>query len=92
MKVTIPGDVNRKVGQVVRLFIPQKSGIQEFKDRYNLFYGEKDPRFLISGLRHVYNYDNDSFYTVMEVVKDSLGQQLVQTQRGFESRFEQIVT
>jgi hypothetical protein len=43
-------------------------------------------------LIHVYNHNNDAFYTVMEVVKDSLGQQLVQTQRGFESRFEQIVT
>lgn len=91
MKVTIPGDVNRKVGQVVRLFIPQKSATQEFKDRYNLFYGEKDPRFLISGLRHVYNYDTDSFYTVMEVVKDSLGQPLVQTQRYREVE-QQIVT
>ena len=85
MKVTIPGDVNRKVGDVVRIFIPQRSGVQEFKQRYNLFYGEKDPKFLITGLKHIYNFDDDTYYTVMEVMKDSLGQQLVQTKRFSES-------
>ena len=81
LKVTISGDVNRKVGEVIRVFVPQKSASEEYKQRYNLFYGEDDPRFIITGIKHSYSFAEDIFTTTMEVVKDSLGQPLVQTQR-----------
>jgi hypothetical protein len=76
LRIVIPGDPNRKAGDIVRFFIPQKSGSQEFSTRYNFFYGEKDPRFLVTAVHHNYSYREDTYMTTLEIVKDSFGQQI----------------
>ena len=74
LRIVIPGDPNRKVGDIIRFFIPQRSGSEEFKRRYNFMYGEKDPRFLVTAVHHNYSYQEDTYMTTLEIVKDSLGQ------------------
>ena len=37
-------------------------------------YGEKDPRFLVTAVHHNYSYQEDTYMTTLEIVKDSLGQ------------------
>ena len=74
LRIVISGDPNRKVGDIIRLFVPQRSGSEEFKRRYNFMYGEKDPRFLVTAVHHNYSYQQDTYMTTLEIVKDSLGQ------------------
>ena len=72
--IVIPGDPNRKVGDVVKLYIPQKSASQEFVKRYNFLYGEYDPRFLVTAIHHNYSVQQDVYLTTLELTKDCLGQ------------------
>lgn len=74
LRIVIPGDPNRKAGDIIRFFVPQRSGSQEYLTRYNFLYGEKDPRFLVTAVHHNYSYRADTYMTTLEIVKDSIGQ------------------
>jgi hypothetical protein len=74
LNMVIPGDPNRKVGDIIRLFVPQRSASQEFTKQYNFLYGEKEPRFLVTAVHHNYAYEDDTYMTTLEIVKDCLGQ------------------
>ena len=76
LRIVIPGDPTRKVGDIIRFFIPQRSGSQEFLNRYNFMYGEKEPRFIITAIHHNYSYKEDTYMTTLEIIKDSLGQKV----------------
>jgi hypothetical protein len=64
--VTIPGDSERTIGQVVELRIPSPEppiNNEQVNDKY--FNG----RFLVRALRH--KIDTDKYTTIMELIKDS---------------------
>lgn len=69
--VSVPGNSDIKVGDVVNLFIPSSRATEESKMKYNYFYGQKEPKFLVTAVTHRYNYVDDKYFTMMEVIKDS---------------------
>lgn len=76
MRIVIPGDPTRKAGEIIRLFVPQRSASQEFVKQYNFLYGEKQPRFLVTAVHHNYSYQDDVYLTTLEITKDCLGQDI----------------
>ena len=79
MRMVIPGDPTRSVGQIIRLFVPQRSANRDFMQQYNFLYGEKQPRFLVTAVHHNYSYQDDSYMTTLEIVKDCIGQDVFTT-------------
>jgi hypothetical protein len=64
--VTIPGDSDRTVGQVVELRIPSPEppiNNEQVNDKYYNGY------FLVKALRH--KIDTDKYVTIMDLIKDS---------------------
>ena len=84
LKIDIPGAPERKVGDIIRLFVPQRSAVKEFNQVYNLLYGS-NPKFLISSVHHRYDFTQDLYITTLELIKDSPGQQIVQTEGQLQS-------
>jgi len=69
--VTVPGNTELDVGDVVNLNIMQNSSDSEHLSKTNLFYGQKDSRFLVTAMRHTYNRGDNRFFTVLQCVKDT---------------------
>lgn len=66
VSITIPGDSERTVGQIVELRIPSPEPPIENKQIDDKYYSG---RYLIQGLRH--KIDTEKYQTVMTLVKDS---------------------
>ena len=73
IEVTIPGNSDIEVGQVVELVIPQNTEVKEFMEKENLLYNK---RFFVGAVRHIINKKDSSFYTVMDCVKDVYGKKV----------------
>jgi len=69
--LVVPGNSDIKVGDTIYLYIPQTSANLE-ETFYNKFFGQKDPKFLVTNVRHSYATGVTNFFTVLTVVKDSL--------------------
>lgn len=74
--ISIPGNTDIKVGDVINVFIPSNRSSEESKAKYNYFFGEVEPKFLITAVTHRYSYNEDTYYTIVEVVKDSYAQRI----------------
>ena len=73
--VGIPGNTEIEIGQVVNLFIPQNSELEDYKKKHNLLYGN---RFLVTTVRHTFNKEDNSFFTVFEAVKDIYAKKVIE--------------
>ena len=69
--ISVPGNTDVKVGDVINVFIPASRSTEESKSKYNYFFGEVQPKFLVTAVTHRYSYNEDMYFTIMEVVKDS---------------------
>lgn len=71
--ISVPGNTEVKVGDVINLYVPSNRTTKESEDKYNYFFGgsKNDPKFLVTAITHRYSYNEDTYYTIMEVVKDS---------------------
>lgn len=69
--ISVPGNSDIKVGDVINVFIPSTRATEDGKLKYNYFYGQKEPKFLVTAVTHRYNYTQDQYFTIMEIVKDS---------------------
>lgn len=79
--LSVSGDNELKVGQVINVFIPQNATTEELFKKYNLLFtgNQKTSKFLITALVHNYNKVDDEFITRIECVNDS-----------YETDFEKI--
>jgi hypothetical protein len=75
--VTVPGNSDIRIGDIVNLHIPQSTSKKDFEKKVNILY---DKRFFIIALRHTYNKKDNSFFTVFECVKDSFAKELVEVE------------
>ena len=73
LEVTVPGNSDIEVGQVIELIIPQNTAVKEFMEKENLLYNN---RFFVGAVRHIINKEDMSFYTVMDCVKDVYGKKV----------------
>lgn len=76
LSISIPGNTDLKVGDVINVFVPQNRATVENEAKYNFFFGQEKPKFLITALTHRYNYNEDLYYTMLEVVKDTFDKQI----------------
>lgn len=81
LDVTIPGNSDVKIGDMVEIFVPQPTSAEGEDKNFNLFYGRADdgrfaPRFLVTGVRHTYDNEKQNYLTLMEVMKDSYAQEI----------------
>jgi hypothetical protein len=70
VEVTIPGNSDIEIGQVVNLHIRQMSSFDETARKWNILYGQ-EPKFLITAVKQVYNRANNNYFTVMQCIKDT---------------------
>ena len=73
LEVTVPGNSDIEVGQVIELIIPQNTEVKEFMEKENLLYNK---RFFVGAVRHIINKEDMSFFTVMDCVKDVYGKKV----------------
>jgi hypothetical protein len=78
LSISVPGNTDIEIGQVVNIHIPQNSGVEEYKRKINLLYGK---RFFITAVRHTYNKVDNNFFTVFEAVKDTYAKGVVEETR-----------
>lgn len=73
LKITVPGNTDLEVGQVINVHIPQTSQNVEYIRKLNLLY---DKKFLITSMRHFYNKKDNNFVTVLELIKDRYAKEI----------------
>ena len=75
LQVTISGASELHVGSVVNIFVPQDSNDEEFSKIYNIFYGSDSDKhkakFLVTALKHKIRFENNTYVTQFECVKNS---------------------
>ena len=81
VNVTVPGDPTVDPGMIVNLFVPQTTLNDELRTRYNVFFGESDPRFLVSSVSHRYDLTTGRFRTFLHLMKDSYGRSVQSAER-----------
>ena len=68
--IKVPGNSDIKVGDTINFYLPQTSA--DIDDKlYNMFFGQKDPKFLVVKLNQKFVNEVSSYYTLMTIVKDS---------------------
>lgn len=88
VSIGIPGNTDIEIGQVINLHIPQLSGIEEYKRKENLMFGN---RFFITAVRHTYNKEQNSFFTVFECVKDTYAKKILEESRDLIPENESVI-
>ena len=79
LDIAIPGNSDIRVGDTINFYVPQTS--HDMNDGlYNMFFGQKNPKFLIVKLAQKYINESNSYQTIMTIVKD-----------GFKDEIETIV-
>ena len=68
LEITIAGNTDIEIGNMIEIYIPQTTEYKEFKNKSNLLYGSK---FLVTAIRHIFNREQNNFGTVLSIVKDS---------------------
>lgn len=69
--IDIPGNTDRKAGDVIQLYIPQSSDDSEYRNTYNKLFGQKgNAKFLVVRVKHSYTTGGE-FITSMKVTKDN---------------------
>jgi len=86
--VGIPGNTDIEIGAVVNLHIPQSSEIDEYMTRLNLLHGKK---FFVTAVRHTYNKKDNTFFTVLECVKDTYAKKVLEESRELVMEEESIL-
>lgn len=73
LHIEIPGNTDRKPGDIIQVYIPQSSDDEAYRLRYNKLFGQKgDARFLVVRVKHSYDTGGD-FTTTMKVTKGEYG-------------------
>ena len=73
INVVIPGDYYIQPGYLVNIYLPQNSDVQDDYQKYLKLFGQLEPLFLITAVRHSYRADTGKFNTTMNVTKESFG-------------------
>ena len=73
MNVSIPGNSLLKAGNLINVFVPQNSDINEQIQKYLLLFGQTNPTFLISAIKHNYKSTTGAYTSTMNVMKESFG-------------------
>jgi hypothetical protein len=69
IRIVVPGDSQRRVGEIVYIKLPTIEPItQEDPTSVDPFYSG---RYLISRIKHSLTADSETYETIMELVKDS---------------------
>lgn len=71
LNITIPGNSLLKCGDVINVFIPQNSDVEEDKQAYLKLFGQTDPKFLITAVRHNYKNTTGYYTTTLNCVKET---------------------
>ena len=71
MDITVPGNSSLKVGDIINLFIPQNSQSDEFRNKFLLHFGQTNPKFIITALKHMYQTGADQYVTILHLCKES---------------------
>ena len=79
----MPGDSYIQPGYLVNIFIPQNSDVQDDFQKYLKLYGQIEPMFLVSAVKHNYKADTGKYITVMNVTKESFATRI---KSEYESR------
>ena len=75
LSVTIPGNTNIDVGQTIQLHLPQTTQMPDYMTKLNLLYGKK---FFVTALRHTVNKEENTFFTVIECIKDTYARAVIE--------------
>ena len=75
LSVTIPGNTNIDVGQTIQLHLPQTTQMPDYMTKLNLLYGKK---FFVTALRHTLNKEENTFFTVIECIKDTYARAVIE--------------
>ena len=76
MNVSVPGNSLLRSGNLVNVHIPQNSDINEDIQKYLILFGQENPTFLVSAIKHNYKSTTGAYTTTMNVMKESFGQQI----------------
>ncbi len=68
LEIQISGNTDVEIGNMIEVYIPQSTEYEDFKKSNNLLYGSK---FLVIALRHIFNREQNNFFTVLHIVKDT---------------------
>ena len=73
LEVTVPGDPEMYVGNLVKLKIPQPTNFADDADKFMRLYGQ-EATFLVTAIRHVYKGQNDGYFMVLSCSAESFGE------------------
>ena len=69
--ITVPGNSLLKCGDMVNIFVPQNSDVDEDKQKYLKLFDQENPKFLITAIRHNYKNTTGYYTTTLSCVKES---------------------
>jgi len=70
--ISIFGNSERTVGELIELFVPLNSSTDDELDKYNpMFTNTENSYFLVTAVNHHYKKETNTYLTHMELVKDS---------------------
>ena len=89
LDIAIPGNSDIKVGDIIYIFAPQPTGTTTgaTSKLFNLFYGVKEARFLVTAVEQKYVHSKENYITNIEVMKDSFELQPEKIRQIVESEF-----
>ena len=76
MNVSVPGNSLLRSGNLVNVHVPQNSDVNEDIQKYLILFGQENPTFLVSAIKHNYKSTTGAYTTTMSVMKESFGQQI----------------
>jgi len=75
VSVSIPGNSDIEIGQVVNLHVPIASENAEYAKKLKLLW---DKKFLVTAVRHTYQKQDSVYFTVLECVKDTYAKKAIE--------------
>jgi hypothetical protein len=73
MNATVPGNSILRAGKLFNLFVPQNSDVNDDIQKYLMLFGQDNPTFLASAIKHNYKSTTGAYLTTMNVMKESFG-------------------
>lgn len=67
VSILVPGNTLLKAGDLIDVFIPEKTSTKDDDHKYNHFIGSSNPTCLITSLKHV--FINSKYMTILKCVK-----------------------
>lgn len=74
MSIAVPGNSLLRSGNLINVFIPQNSDINEDIQQYLKLFGQTNPTFIVSAIKHNYKATTGAYITTMNINKESFGQ------------------